>query len=146
MTGVASWIVLLLLGYRSEANCTNRDIDWRQIVLQLIWPGLLVEFGPRKQWKGDNKTGYKNRWQVMRWAGDNHFHKTSMYFTCKDLNRKKISRSSDVVLFTSLWNCSVCKIFPGKLTCSLMEISPSPRFYFWHCSEPSGCGVWITLL
>ena len=79
--------------------------------------------------------------RVLRWASGKHFHKTSMYFKSNDLNWKKISRCSDVVLFTFLWNCSVCKIFPGTLTCSLMEISPSTRFHFWHCSEPSSCGV-----
>ena len=102
---------------------------------------IFSQFEPRKQRKGDNETGYQNRWRVLRWAGSKHFCKTSMYLKSKDLNRKKISCSSVVVLFTFLWNCSVCKILPGKLTCSLMEISPSTWFHFWHCSEPSGRGV-----
>jgi len=37
--------------------------------------------------------------RVLWSAGSKHFHKTSMYFKSKDLNQKKISRSSDVVLF-----------------------------------------------
>ena len=47
--------------------------------------------------------------------------------------------------FSSLF-CEIVRFvryFQVNLTCSLIEISPSLRFHFWHCSEPSGCGVRI---
>ena len=64
---------------------------------------FLDEFGPRKQQKNDNETGYKNRRRGC--CGEqavNIFIKPQCISKVKILIEKNISHSLDVVLFTFL--------------------------------------------